>query len=207
MELGFRGTCARPARQPRKLASQHVLAFLLGKRRYAVALHALHDIGRKPALKRVNLPVVNLPHGVADLIEKPAIMCDREKRTLGCTPARFQVFRKPSDGLYVEMIGRLVKHENIPVADENSRKINATALTTGKRFHLRLPVHIIKKPLQNRADLRVGCPNIFGSNADDIALHTGRTIKRVSLSEKANTGSARRYNTTVIRLDLPVQQP
>ena len=118
----------RPASKPGELAAQLVLAALLGHLRLTVALDALLDIGGETTLERVNRAVVHFPHRKAHLVEEPAVVSDHQKRARPMFPACLQMMREPSDGAHVEMVGRLIEHEHVPVADEQAGQVNPTAL-------------------------------------------------------------------------------
>ena len=65
------------------------------------------------------------------------------------------------------MVGRLVKGQDVPVADEQAHQVDTAALAAGKRAHLRIPRDVAGKACDDVADARVAGPFVFG----DIAHH------------------------------------
>ena len=62
-------------------------------------------------------------------------------------PAALQVLGQPCDGAHVQVVGRLVQREHVPVADEQPRQVNASPLAAGKRAHRARPRrHVARKP-------------------------------------------------------------
>ena len=115
---------------------------LLGDGGQAVALDALQDIGGVAALKRFHPLVVDLPHGLGHLVEKPAIVRDQKERACAWLPARFQVAGEPVDGADIEMVCGLVEHEDVPVANEQAREVDAAALTARELAYTGFPGYV-----------------------------------------------------------------
>ena len=191
----------RPAGKPGELAAQLVLATLLGHLRLTVALDALLDIGGETALERVDRAVVHFPHRKAHLVEEPAVVRDHQKRARPMFPACLQMMRKPSDGAHVEMVGGLVEHEHVPVADEQTRQVNAAALSARQVAHTPLPGDIRCKPRDDVADAGISCPFVFGDIAHHGMFHRIVVGKRVRLPEHAHANAARANYAALIRLD------
>ena len=85
---------------------------------------------------------MHLPHGIGHLIEEPAIVRDRQKRSGTLRPTTVQIRRKPCNSVYVQVVCRLVEHEHVPIAHEKTSKVHATTLTARKRLHLGIPCDI-----------------------------------------------------------------
>ena len=191
----------RPAGKPGELAAQLVLATLLGHLRLTVALDALLDIGGETALERVDRTVVHFPHRKAHLVEEPAVVRDHQKRARPMFPACLQMMRKPGDGAHVEMVGGLVEHEHVPVADEQTRQVNAATLSARQVAHTPLPGNIGCKPRDDVADAGISCPFVFGDIAHHGMFHRIVVGKRVRLPEHAHANAARADYAALIRLD------
>ena len=127
-ELGLSCACLRTPRQPRELLAHEVATLLLGDSGRFCAFDALQHVRRVAALEPLDCPVVNLPCGEADLVEEPAVVRDHEQRARLLGPAGLEVIGQPGDGVYVEVVGRFVEHENVVVAHEHAREIDASSL-------------------------------------------------------------------------------
>ena len=75
--------------------------------------------------------------------------------------------RQPGDGANVQVVGRLVKGQDVPVADKQAHQVDAAALATGKRAHLRVPGDVAGKARDDVADARIASPFVLG----DVAHH------------------------------------
>ena len=191
----------RPASKPGELAAQLVLAALLGHLRLTVALDALLDIGGETTLERVNRAVVHFPHRKAHLVEEPAVVRDHQKRARPMFPACLQMMREPSDGAHVEMVGGLVEHEHVPVADEQTGQVNPTALPARQVAHTPLPGDIGSKPGDDVADAGISRPFVFGGIAHHGMFHRVVIGEPIRLPEHTHANAARANYTTLIRLD------
>ena len=206
VKLRLRRARPRPAREPRQLAAQFVLALLLGKRCQPVALHALHDVGREAAFERLHRAVMHLPHAQTYLVEEPAVVRDHQQRALSRAPAVLQVPRQPGDGTHVQVVRRLVKRKHIPVADEQSHQVNTPTLPARKRAHTRVPRNVARKPRNDVANARITRPLVFGQITHDGFAHRGLRVKRVGLPQHAHAHGAIAQHAAVIRLKRPRQQ-
>ena len=166
-ELLLGRTRLRTTREPCELAAQLVLPTLLGHACHAVALDALHDVGREPAFERLDALVVHFPHARAGLVEEPAVVRYDEQGTLTFTPARLQMLCQPIDGTYIQMVRGLVEHEGVPVTHEQSRQIDTATLTARKRSDRRLPVDVSHDTCDDATNARATCPFIFGQVTHD----------------------------------------
>ena len=128
MELRLRRTRAGAAGKPCEFLAHEILALLLGHLRHAIALDALQNVCRIPALERIDRAVMHFPHGIGDLVEKPTVVSHREQRARSLGPAPVQIRCQPGDGVHVQMVRRLVEHQNVPVTDQKTRQVDAAAL-------------------------------------------------------------------------------
>ena len=188
------------AGKPGELAPQDILAFGLGDTRLTLALHALHDVRGIAALERRDDAIVHLPHVEADLVEKPTVVRDEQKRALAIAPSALEVLGKPVNALYVQMVGGFVHHEDVVVTDEHAGQVDATTLATRKRTDLGVPLEIAHELGKNRTNTRIARPFIFGSIAHDRVTNRVAIIERVPLSEHANRDVARAHDASTIRL-------
>ena len=109
--------------------------------------------------------------------------------------------REPSDGAHVEMVGGLVEHEHVPVADEQTRQVNAAALSARQVAHTPLPGNIGSKPRDDVADAGISCPFVFGGIAHHGMFHRIVVGKPIRLPEHAHANATRADYAALIRLD------
>ena len=191
VELRLGGTRPCPAREPGELFSGQAFATLFGNLRHALTLHALQDIGGIASLERVDPTVMDLPHARSHLVEKPSVVGNHEKRALTLGPARRKMAREPRDRAHIQMVRRLVEHENVPVADKQTSEVDATALAARQRAHLRIPRNIGDERGYDLADARIARPQIFGHIAHHGALHRLVVGERIHLPQKPHGQAAR----------------
>ena len=86
---------------------------------------------RVAALVAVDDAVVDLPGPLADGVEEPAVVGDDHQRR---GPGR-HVLGQPGDRLDVEVVGRLVEHDQVVAAEEQRGQRAAPALATGQPGH------------------------------------------------------------------------
>ena len=203
LDAEFRLRAARlcAAGQPRELLASHVATALLGNLGQAVALDALQDIGGVATLEGVDAPVVHLPHGGADLVEKPAVVGDHQERPLAGLPARFEMIGEPIDGAHVEMVGGLVEHEDVVVADEQAREVDAAALAARERTHGALPGDIGDEAVDDVPDAGARGPFVFGRVAHDGMVDGVSGVERVALAQEPHGEAAPVRDATVVGLE------
>ncbi len=127
-ELGLAGARRRPAAQPRQLLADQVLAARLRGGRLALPLGLGEHEGGVASVVHVDDAVVHLPGLLAHRVEEPAVVGDHEQRRR----TTHQVAGQPGDRLHVEVVGRLVEHDQVVVAEQQPRQRAATSLTAGK---------------------------------------------------------------------------
>ena len=108
--------------------------------------------------------------------------------------------REPVDGAHVQVVGGLVEHEHVVVADQQAREVHATALAARKLAHRALPGHIANKAGQNLARTRTRRPLILGRVAHDGMMHGVGIDQVVLLAEQTDRGAATVRHAPVIGL-------
>ena len=108
--------------------------------------------------------------------------------------------REPVDGTHVQVVGRLVEHEHVVVADQQAREVHATALAARKLAHRALPGHIANKAGQDLTRARARRPLILGRVTDDGMMHGVGIDQVVLLAEQSDRGVAAVRHAAVVGL-------
>ena len=98
------------------------------------------------------------------------------------------------------MVGGLVEHEHVIVADQQARKVHATALTARKLAHRALPGHIANETGEDLARTRTRRPLILGRVAHDGMMHGIGVDKLVLLAEQTDRGAAAMRHAAIVGL-------
>ena len=98
------------------------------------------------------------------------------------------------------MVGGLVEHEHIEVADQQAREVHAAALTARKLAHRALPGHIANKAGQDLARTRARGPFVLGRVTDDGMMHGVGIDQVVLLAEQTNRRVAAVRHAAVVGL-------
>ena len=162
------------------------MTFGFGRRRDPVALDPLKDICGIPSLERLDGAVVHLPHGGRDFVEKPTVVGDDEESADVLGPPVLQMPRKPGNPFDVEVVGRLVEHENVPLADQEGRESEAAPLAARERAHPRLPVEVSDEARYDVADFGVGGPFVLGGLSHERIAHCRVCVEGVVLLKHAD---------------------
>ena len=96
------------------------------------------------------------------------------------------------------MVGGLVEHEHVVVADQQARKVHATALTARKLAHRALPGHIANETGEDLARTRTRRPLILGRVAHDGMVHGVGVDKLVLLAEQTDRGASAVRHAAVV---------
>ena len=151
----------------------------------AVAFDALQDVGRVAALKRLDDPPrtggVHLPGGQRDLVEEPPVVGHHQQTAGIAGPASPEVRGQPGDALDIEVVGRFVEDDHVPVAHQQLSELDAAALAAGERAHRRLPVDIGDQSTDDISDPCVAGPLVFSGIADQYRCHRGVRVEAVGL--------------------------
>ena len=108
--------------------------------------------------------------------------------------------REPVDGAHVQVVGRLVEHEHVIVADQQAREVHATALTARKLAHRALPGHIADEAGQNLARTRARGPLVLGRVTDDGMMHGVGIDQVILLAEQSDRRVAAVRHAAVVGL-------
>ena len=98
------------------------------------------------------------------------------------------------------MVGGLVEHEHVVVADQQARKVHATALTARKLAHRALPGHIANETGEDLARTRTRRPLILGRVAHDGMMHGIGVDKLVLLAEQTDRGASAMRHAAIVGL-------
>ena len=98
------------------------------------------------------------------------------------------------------MVGGLVEHEHVIVADQQAREVHATALAARKLANRALPGHIANKASQNLARTRTRRPLVLGRVAHDGMMHGIGVDKLVLLAEQTDRGAATMRHAAIVGL-------
>ena len=179
------------------------MAALLGHTLDALALDALQHIGGIAALERLDFAVVHFPHACAYLVEEPAIVRDAQKRAGITLPTAIEVPREPRDGANVQVVGGLVHHDDIVIANKQAREVDPSSLAARKRSDLRVPIDISDELRDNLTNARVARPLVLGRVTHHRIAHRCVVGKRIGLAEHANGEPTRAPHEPALELNLP----
>ena len=98
------------------------------------------------------------------------------------------------------MVGGLVEHEHVVVADQQAREVHATALAARKLAHRALPGHIANKTGEDLARAGARRPLILGRVAHNGMMHGIGVDKLVLLAEQSDRRAAAVRHTAVVGL-------
>ena len=96
------------------------------------------------------------------------------------------------------MVGGLVEHEHVVVADQQARKVHATALTARKLAHRALPGHIANEASQDLARAGARGPLVLGRVAHNGMMYGIGVDKLVLLAEQSDRGAAAVRHASVV---------
>ena len=96
------------------------------------------------------------------------------------------------------MVGGLVEHEHVVVADQQAREVHATALAARKLAHRAFPGHIADEAGQNLARTRTRRPLILGRVAHDGMMHGVGIDQVVLLAEQSDRRAAAVRHAAVV---------
>ncbi len=206
-ELRLRRPGRRAAAQPGQLLAHQVLPLRLDGGRLPVALHPLQHVGRVTALERLDDPVVHLPGGGRHLVQEPPVVGDHEEAARVARPACLQMLREPGDPLHVEVVGRLVERDHVPVADQQRGQRDPAPLTTAQRVDRGVEVEVGDQAGQHVPDLRVGRPHVVGQLPHDRPAHRHAGRQLVGLAEHPDPDAAAPAHPAGVRFDPTGEQP
>ena len=206
VELLLGGARAGAAAQPCQLLARQVAAAGLAHVGLPVTLHTLQHVRAVTALERVDRAVVHLPHRLAHLIQEPAVVRHQQQRALPLAPAGFQVFGQPVDRDHVQMVGRLVQRQDVPVLEQQAGQIGAAALATGQRADARIQTDAAEQRLHDLARARLRRPLVVLASLQCGLAHGGVVVERIALVEHAEAQPPTLGHTTRIGFLRAVEQ-
>ena len=101
------------------------------------------------------------------------------------------------------MVGGLVHHDDVVIADKQTRKIDPSALAARKRSDLRVPIDVGDELRDNLTNARVARPLVLGRVTRHRIAHRCVVGKRIGLTEHADGEPARAAHKPALKLDLP----
>ena len=108
--------------------------------------------------------------------------------------------REPVDGAHVQVVGGLVEHEHVVVADQQAREVHAAALAARKLAHCALPGHITDEAGEDLARAGARRPLVLGRVAHDGTMHGVGIGKLVLLAEQPDRGTAAMRHAAIVGL-------
>ena len=103
--------------------------------------------------------------------------------------ARQRFFRccgQPGHALDVEVVGGLVEHDDVVVADQQLGQGDAALLAAGERGDLGVPVDLADQPAHDLADQRVRGPLVVGGLPHDGLADGEVAVEHVGLVQVAD---------------------
>ena len=178
VELLLGGSGPGSTGQPCQLLAGQVATFGFRQIGLALALHPLQHVCAVPALEGVDDTVMHLPHRGADLVQEPPVVGDQEQGAGVLGPPVLQVLGQPVDGDHVEVIGRLVQGQDVPVLEQEPGQVRPAALAAREGAHLGLQLHAAQKGLDDFTRPGVGGPFVVlavlqGGLADRVLVLQG----------------------------------
>ena len=108
--------------------------------------------------------------------------------------------REPVDGAHIQVVGGLVEHEHVVIADQQAREVHATALTARKLAHRALPGHIADEAGEDLARAGARRPLVLGGVAHNGMMHGISIDQVVLLAEQTDRRAAAVRHASVIGL-------
>ena len=133
-------------------------------------------------------------------------MGHHEQGAFVATPPVLQVVGKPADRAHVEVVGGFVEHDDVPVADEDARKVDAAALAARKGAYRGGGIDVAQQLVDDVTGLAVGLPYVGGrARPSEDTLDRVVVGKGVGLPQHAHRGAAAGNDLTAVGLDAPRQ--
>src|SRR5699024_6968344 len=166
------GPRGRATAEPRELLAHEVLPPRLGDRRLPVAFGAGEHPVVVTALVLLHATVHDLPGAGGHGVEEPAVVCDDDEGGRAAP----EVVGQPLHALDVEVVGRLVQHEQVEVLHEGRGQRDAPALAAREVVDGGVQTEVVDADaVEHGADPRVARPRAGGpSEPADHGLPDGR---------------------------------
>ena len=166
--LGFRLTCLGALAHPFKLALQRLLLGLVLARFLRQPLGLLLQPVGVVALVGNTAATVEFEDPAGDVVEEVAVMGDAEDGALVVD----QVLLQPSDGLGVEVVGRLIEQQHVGCFEKQLTERHAARLTAREVFRHRV-VRRAAQRFHRDVDLAVEVPEVLRV---DVVLQLGHLL-------------------------------
>ncbi len=114
---------------------------------------------------------------------------------------------QPGNCFDVEVVGGLIEHNQVMVAQQQFGQGTATTFTAGQPNDGTIKTHPGEQHFDNFAGARVGCPLVVRSSAQNRFPHGVRVVEFVALPQIADVYAARRRDPTAIDFFLAGQDP
>ena len=101
-------------------------------------------------------------------------------------PAPAQVIGEPGDAFDVEVVGRLVQRDDIPIADQQRGQLNPSSLATAESADRRVPGDVGDQSADHVADARITGPLVVGPIADQCPSHRAARVQVVRLAQRVD---------------------
>ena len=174
--------CGRAPTQPGQLFPHQILAPRLYAGRQSHPFRAREHIRRVAAVIRIDGAVVDLPRSGAHRVEEPAVMAHHHQR-LRVTPV--QVFREPADDLDVQVVRRLVEHDDVVTGDQHRGQRHPSSLAAGQPADRAVELDARQQVRHHIAGFGFGGPHVVGATAHDDVPDRG-VAEVVTLSQIAH---------------------
>src|SRR5262249_13257695 len=142
---------------PFLFARERALARFLFASLLLEPLLLLREPGGVVALVGNAAAAVELEDPARDVVEKVAVVGDDQDRTRIVAQMTFE----PRDRLSVEMVGRLVKQQQLGLLEQQPTERNATPLAAGQRVDVGI-IRGTTQGIHRLVDLRIEIPQAFG---------------------------------------------
>ena len=205
-ELRLRGPGRGASPQPGQLLAEQVLAPGGQLGRLAGPLGPGQHVRRVAAVVRVDDAVVDLPDPGADGVQEPPVVADHEHRRAAVLQ-RAQVLGQPVDGLDVQVVGRLVEHQQVVTAEHQRDQRRPAPFATAQLTDRAVQVDRAEQVLDQGPGPGVGGPDVIGlAGHDDVP---DRRLRRevVGLVQVADRGRPRAHDPAGVGLVDAVQHP
>jgi hypothetical protein len=109
------------------------------------------------------------------------------------------VFGQPVDPGHIKVVGRFVKKQNVPLADEKSGEADSTTLTSGQITNSGIDVDIAEQTGEHIANHRRRRPLVLGAFPDDHVSNRLVITEMVILGQHSDLRPTAHRDTTRIR--------
>ncbi|EOD69495.1 30S ribosomal protein S5 [Amycolatopsis vancoresmycina DSM 44592] len=167
----------RSAAQPRQLLAGEVLPLLLGRRGQPRPLGAREDPVGVTTFVLLDAAVRDLPRQGRDGVEEPPVVRDDHD---GDLPGQ-QVVGEPADTLDVQVVGRLVEHDQVELPGQRGGQRDPAPLPTGQVRRRRVQADRgDPQAVHNGSDAGIGGPFVLGAVAFEHDVADRAAVRELS---------------------------